>query len=36
MRVLYRLEEGEGIGKNGKFKWRGKKRKMREARIDGK
>jgi len=36
MRILHRLEEGEGIGKEEEFMWRGKERKMREARIDGK
>jgi len=36
MRVLHRLEGGEGIGKEEKFMWRGKERKMRETRIDDK
>jgi len=36
MRVLHRLERGEGIGKEDGFMWRGKERKMREAGIDGK
>jgi len=36
MRVLHRLEGGEGIRKEGEFMWRGKERKMREAGIDGK
>ena len=36
MRVLDRLEEGEGIRKEGEFMWRGKEGKKREVGIDGK
>jgi len=36
MRVLHRLEGGEGIGKEEEFMWRGKERKMREAGMDSK
>jgi len=36
MRVLHRLEGGEGIGNEEEFMWRGEERKMREAGIDGK
>ena len=36
IRVLHRLEGGEGIGKKEGFMWRGKERKMREAGIDDK
>ena len=34
MRVLHRLEGGEGIGKEEQFMRRRKERKMREAGID--
>jgi len=36
MRVLHRLEGGEGFGKEEEFMWRGKERKMSEEGIDGK
>ena len=36
MRVLHRLEGGEGIEKEEEFMWKGKGRKMREAGIDDK
>jgi len=36
MRVLHRLEGGEGIEKEEEFMWRGKERKMRVAGIDRK
>ena len=36
MGVLHGLERGEGIRKEEKFMRRGKERKVREAKIDGK
>jgi len=36
MRVLHRLEGGEGIGKKEEFMRREKERKVREVGIDGK
>jgi len=35
MRVVHRLEGGEGMGKEKEFMWRGKERKMKEAGING-